>query len=115
MRQHLTVLSAFVVLLLIAQIAYAADEPIKWSAPMQYYPNQWSPTAPPPPYFYYPNGYGYQGGSFGYGTYGGSWGYTGQYQVPSAYQRQNFSGNPYGSLLFVTDGLPRLERFLYGF
>jgi len=97
MRQYLTVLLAIIVMFLFVQISHAAEEPIKWSAPMQSYPNQWSPTAPPSPYYYYPNGYGYTGGAFGYGTYGGSWNYSGQHQNTYGYQQQNFSGNPYHS------------------
>lgn len=97
MKQYLIALSALIVVFLFTQITNAADEPIKWSAPMQYYPNQWSPTAPPPPYYYYPNGYGYSAGAYGYGTYGGSWAYPGQNQYSYPYQRQNFSGNPYHS------------------
>jgi hypothetical protein len=62
-----------------------AQNPVKWSAPMNEYPNPWYPTAPPPsyynPYGYYQNPYGYYGyGNRGYGGY---------------YQQGGFSGNPY--------------------
>lgn len=98
MRQFLAVVSAVLAIVLIVHVAQAADEPIKWSAPMQQYPNSWSPTAPPAPYYYYPYGYNYSGGAYGYGTYGGPWGHAGQYQYPYGYQqRGGFSGNPYHS------------------
>jgi hypothetical protein len=79
---------------------WASADPIKWSAPMEYYPNPWSPTAAPPNYQnYYPYAaYGYGGyyGTYpGYG-YGGYGGYGGYYQggYPGT-QRGGFSGNPY--------------------
>ncbi|MGB9617169.1 MAG: hypothetical protein ACP5M0_09965 [Desulfomonilaceae bacterium] len=97
MRRFSIILSALLAAVFLICLADAADEPIKWSAPMQQYPNPWSPTAPPAPYYYYPNGYNYSGGAFGYGTYGGSWGYSGQYQGPYGYPQRGFSGNPYHS------------------
>ncbi len=49
----------------------AQAQPIKWSAPMNMYPRQWTPTPPPPPpnYGYYaPNSfYGFGGNYMGYG------------------------------------------------
>jgi hypothetical protein len=60
---------------------------VKWSAPMNQYPNQWYPTAPPPqynPYGYYYPGYGYAGA------------YGRQYQgVHGSYPQGAYSGNPY--------------------
>jgi hypothetical protein len=59
---------------------------VKWSAPMNQYPNQWYPTTPPPVY----NPYGYYYPGYGYGTYGR------QYQgVYGAYPQGGYSGNPY--------------------
>ncbi|AFM27618.1 hypothetical protein [Desulfomonile tiedjei] len=72
-----------ILLVLLSSVVVSNADPIRWSAPMNEYPTQWYPTAPPPqqnPYGYqYPAGYGY-----GYGTWG---------QYPSGYQ--GFSGNPY--------------------
>ncbi|MGO9122237.1 MAG: hypothetical protein ACLQPD_32070, partial [Desulfomonilaceae bacterium] len=62
---------------------------VKWSVPMNEYPNQWYPTAPPPaynPYGYYYPGYG-SGYAGGYGRY-----YQGGY---GAYPQGGYSGNPY--------------------
>ncbi len=63
---------------------------VKWSVPMNEYPNQWYPTTPPPvynPYGYYYPGYGYPGAYSGYGR---------QYQgVYGAYPQGGYSGNPY--------------------
>jgi hypothetical protein len=70
----------------------ALADPVKWSAPINQYPNPWSPTAAPPNYQdYYPYAaYGY-GGYPGYGGgYGGN--YSGQ---NPAYPQGGFSGNPY--------------------
>jgi hypothetical protein len=76
--------------------AVASADPVKWSAPMNQYPNQWTPTAAPPNYYnnpygyYYPSGYSPYGVSQGYGSYGG-------YQSPQQgyYPGGGFSGNPY--------------------
>jgi len=62
---------------------------VKWSVPMNEYPNQWYPTSPPPaynPYGYYYPGYG-SGYGGGYGRY-----YQGGY---GAYPQGGYSGNPY--------------------
>lgn len=67
-------------------------DPVKWSVPMDHYPNPWSPTAAPPNYQnYYPYaGYGYGGSWGGYPGYGGY--YQGGH--PGT-QQGGFSGNPY--------------------
>lgn len=73
----------------------AFADPVKWSAPINQYPNPWSPTAAPPNYQnYYPYAaYGY-GGYGGYPGYGG--GYGGHYSGQNpAYPQGGFSGNPY--------------------
>ncbi|MGB6066271.1 MAG: hypothetical protein WBG50_15830 [Desulfomonilaceae bacterium] len=80
--------------LLVCVSAFARD-PIKWSAPMNQYPNAWSPTTPPPSYGYqYPYAnYGY-GNPYAYYGYGGNYGgyYQGNYQQP---QQRGYTGNPY--------------------
>jgi len=62
---------------------------VKWSGPMNEYPNKWYTTSPPPAYipngYYYP-GYG-SGDGGGYGRY-----YQGGY---GAYPQGGYSGNPY--------------------
>jgi len=82
-----------------AMSGLASADPVKWSAPMNHYPNPWSPTAAPPNYQnYYPYaayGYGGYGAYPGYG-YGGYGGYGGYYQGGhSGAQQGGFSGNPY--------------------
>jgi len=66
----------------------AAQDTVKWSAPMHEYPNQWAPTVPPPsynnPWGNYP-----QYGGYGYGSYWGG-GYA-----PGYSQGGQWSGNPY--------------------
>ena len=63
---------------------------VKWSVPMNEYPNQWYPTAPPPvynPYGYYYPGYGYAGAYGGYGrNYQGAYG---------SFPQGGYSGNPH--------------------
>jgi hypothetical protein len=62
------------------------NDTVKWSAPMEHYPNPWTPTTAPPVY----NPYGYD--AYGYGAYG----YGGYYQQgQQGYQRGGYSGNPY--------------------
>jgi hypothetical protein len=62
---------------------------VKWSVPMNEYPNQWYPTTPPPAYN--PNGYYYPGYGSGYGGGYGRY-YQGGY---GAYPQGGYSGNPY--------------------
>jgi hypothetical protein len=84
----------FVAVILISVILLCASaygrDPIKWSAPMNEYPNSWYPTPAPPSYY---NSYGYQYPYAGYG-YGGYYGgqYQGAYQQP---QQRGYTGNPY--------------------
>jgi hypothetical protein len=78
------VIIASMLLVLWSAVA-AVSEPIRWSAPMNEYPSQWYPTAPPPQYnnqYGYGNQYPYSG--YGYGNWGGYQGGQG-----------GFSGNPY--------------------
>lgn len=63
-----------------------AQEPVKWSAPMNAYPNPWTPTTAPPTQS---NPYGYQ---YPYAAYG--YGNAAAQYYPGAYQPQ-YSGNPY--------------------
>ena len=66
-----------------------AQDPVKWSAPMNDYPTQWSPTNAPPSY-YNPYGYNYPYAAYGYGYQGN------QYQ--GGYQGGHYGGqvgNPY--------------------
>ncbi len=81
------VLAAMILIPLLVLCGQAlAQNPIKWSVPMNEYPNPWYPTAPPPSYY---NPYGYYQNPYGYHGYGG---YGGGYQN---YQQGGFSGNPY--------------------
>jgi len=62
-RKHVVVITGIIVLLSLP-VPAPAETPVKWSAPMQEYPNAWAPTAPPPSYnnpwgYQYPYGYGY--------------------------------------------------------
>ncbi len=91
-RLRILGMAVFMITLLSYNLS-AAQDPVKWSAPMTQYPNQWSPTTAPPQYAYpyvynqsaYPPGYGAEG-YWGYGT-----------QYPGYYGRaqQGYSGNPY--------------------
>ena len=66
-----------------------AQDPVKWSAPMNDYPTQWNPTAAPPSY-HNPYGYTYPYAGYGYGPYGN--------QSQGAYQGNYYggqAGNPY--------------------
>ncbi len=92
---------ALFILLLTILIAggASANDPIKWSAPMNAYPRQWTPTSPPPPQYHYPGyNYGYPGYGYGHGWYGG-YGYPGYHgggyagYPPGGYG--GYSGNPY--------------------
>ncbi|MCL5124557.1 MAG: hypothetical protein M1511_08690 [Deltaproteobacteria bacterium] len=68
------------------------QDPIKWSAPMNNYPEQWAPTPAPPQY----NQYGYYPyGAYGYGGYGQNQGYSYGYGAPSQQYGGQYSGNPY--------------------
>ena len=73
-----------VVLIILFSAAVAASEPLKWSAPMNQYPSQWYPSAPPPQNYNNPYGYQYPYSGYGYGNWGN---YQGAYG--------GFSGNPY--------------------
>lgn len=66
-----------------------AQDPVKWSAPMNEYPTQWNPTTAPPSY-YNPYGYTYPYAGYGYGYYGNQ--YQGGYQ---GNQYGGQTGNPY--------------------
>ncbi|MGD9818761.1 MAG: hypothetical protein AB7V04_08665 [Desulfomonilaceae bacterium] len=66
-----------------------AQDPVKWSAPMNEYPSPWSPTNAPPSY-YNPYGYNYPYAAYGYGYYGNQ--YQGGY---GANQYGGYTGNPY--------------------
>src|SRR5208283_3819179 len=87
----------FVAVIMIPAIFLCASvygqDPIKWSAPMNEYPNSWYPSAAPPPSYYNPYGNQYPYAGYGYG-YGGYYGgnYQGAYQQP---QQRGYSGNPY--------------------
>jgi hypothetical protein len=63
---------------------------VKWSAPMNEYPNRWYPTSPPPvynPYGYYYPGYGYYPGAYS--------GYGRNNQAYRGVPQGAYSGNPY--------------------
>lgn len=68
-----------------ANVAGAAS-PVKWSAPMEHYPNQWAPAPAPQNYQNYPYGY--------YPGYGAD-GSNGQNYQNNYQNYQGFSGNPY--------------------
>ena len=72
-----------------------AQDPIKWSAPLNNYPEQWSPTPAPPQYNQYGYGYSYPYAAYGYGGYGQNQGYSYGYSAPPARQYGGqYSGNP---------------------
>ncbi|MDQ7783804.1 MAG: hypothetical protein RDU20_13055 [Desulfomonilaceae bacterium] len=99
MRSRVVATMAGISAILLVCAAAWADDPIKWSAPMSHYPNQWSPTPEPPNYFnpygyrypYYGYGYGYGHGGHAYYGYGSGGYMQGQQNAVG----QNFSGNPY--------------------
>lgn len=80
------------VLILACALPAAAQDTVKWSAPMYEYPTQWAPTTPPPsynnPWGYYP-----AYGGYGYGSYWGG-AYAPGYQQGGQWGGQ-WSGNPY--------------------
>lgn len=90
MRRGFTlIVLVFVVAMAIPGIV-CADDPIKWSAPLSAYPNQWTPTTPPPAYgSQYANQYPY-----GY-PYGGYQPYGAPSPVWQRAYAPGFSGNPY--------------------
>lgn len=109
MKRHLILLAAIIVPALIICVSASAADPLKWSAPMSQYPNQWSPSAAPPqqqyygyPQYNYADPYGY--GAYGYGGYGyGGYGYGGNYGPHPGFPRPGYrqfnrgqvSGNSY--------------------
>jgi hypothetical protein len=103
-RSHLVLGIAVIAATVLLGTFALANDPIKWSAPMGHYPNQWVPT-PAPPTYNNPYGYRYPYYGYGYGPqdyYGhGAWGQAGyapgnqsavQQQYPG---RPQYSGNPY--------------------
>lgn len=83
----------FLLLILFCNTIMAQD-PIKWSAPMNHYPEQWSPTPAPPQYN--PYGYSYYPyGAYGYGGYGQNQAYSYGYGAPAQQYGGQYSGNPY--------------------
>jgi len=101
MRCHVVLSVAIISAILILCVSAWANDPIKWSAPMNHYPNQWAATAEPPSY-HNPYGYRYPYAGYGYGAYGGydthgfgSTGYAGYMQGNQGVPQQTFSGNPY--------------------
>ncbi|MCX5862810.1 MAG: hypothetical protein WCG29_13160 [Desulfomonile sp.] len=93
MKLGLILTTAMIVSALCLCAAFAVEDPVKWSAPIDQYPSQWSPTSPPPAY-YSPYGYQYDH-PYGYGQYGGQWGYGGNYQGSQRPAQQGPYGNPY--------------------
>lgn len=112
MKRHLILIAAIIGFALVVGVSASVAEPLKWSAPMSRYPNQWAPsTAPPQQYYGYgypqhdqvdPYGYGMHGhGAYGYGY--GAYGYGGNYGPHPGLPRPGrgqfhpgqFSGNPY--------------------
>ncbi len=95
MRSHLIMSVAIISVLLVLCVSVWANDPIKWSAPMNHYPNQWAPTPEPPRYY---NPYGYRNPYYGYG-YGGydyyGYGSYGNMQGGQPAPQRGFSGNPY--------------------
>ncbi len=100
MKTRFMIVAVIVIPAILVCVSAFARDPIKWSAPMNQYPNAWSPTAPPPTY-YNPYGYQYPYANYGYGNpnayygYGGNYGagyYQGTYQQP---QQSGNTGNPY--------------------
>ena len=83
-----------IVLALVAAVTLpgmaCADEPIKWSAPLSAYPNNWAPTTTPPAYVdQYANQHPY------WGAYGGNQSYPGTAPSWQRAYAPGFSGNPY--------------------
>ena len=94
MTRRLIMTASMIMTALFLTGALAADDPVKWSAPMDHYPSQWAPSSPPPTY-YNPYGYQYSYDPYGYGPSGGNWGYSGNYQGSQSQVQQGFSGNPH--------------------
>jgi len=101
MTRRLTMM-IFICFLAASLPAVTLADPVKWSAPMNQYPNPWTPTAAPPNYYnnpygysYYPSGYAPYGVYPGYGAQGGN-------QAPQQgyYPGGGFSGNPYHPYYF---------------
>lgn len=92
--RHIVIIGGIIALLSPWGVALAQDT-IKWSAPMNHYPNPWTPTAPPPSY-YNPWGYQYPYAAYGYGPYWGGY-YSNAYQGyrQGGYQRGQNPGYNY--------------------
>ena len=100
MRRFLAAVCAIAACMVVLIGSPSVADPLKWSAPLNAYPNQWVPTPEPPNPYNNPYAYGYYPYSgYGYGAqnyYGyGSYGYAGGYQAYPGYQNGGFSGNPY--------------------
>ena len=98
MRAQRALIAAIVACVLVTIGSLSTADPVKWSAPMSAYPNQWV-SSPEPPNYYNPYGYRYPYAGYGYGPhdyYGyGTQGYAAGYPGYSGYQQSGFSGNPY--------------------
>lgn len=78
----------------LSSAAVFAQDPVKWSAPADQYPQQWSPAPAPPVY----DPYGYS--QYAYGAYGGGYGQNQGHSYGYGMPNQNYgagyySGNPY--------------------
>lgn len=88
-------MTIILVSILAASVPVAASaDPVKWSAPMNQYPNPWTPSAAPPNYYNNPYNYYYPSGYTPYGVYPG---YGNQAPQQGYYPGGGFSGNPYNS------------------
>ncbi len=89
MKKVSIIIAATAIFLLFVCALVFAQQPVRWSAPMELYPNPWSPTQPPPTY----NNYSSQDPYDPYGYWSGNGGqYAGWNQ---AYSQSGATGNPY--------------------
>ena len=88
---------SLIMIVFLCPVNSLAQDPVKWSAPADHYPEQWNPTPAPP--VYNPYGYSYYpyGGAYGYEGQGHNQAYSYGYGMP--YQNYGggyyYSGNPY--------------------
>jgi len=94
MRESLMIAFLTLFCLVLAVGGVMAQDPVKWSAPMNQYPEQWSPSPAPPQYN--PYGYSYYPyGAYGYGGDGQNQAYSYGYPAPAQQYGGAYSGNPY--------------------
>lgn len=96
MNTRAAIICSLIMTVFLGSLNSFAQDPVKWSAPADQYPEPWNPTPAPP--VYNPYGYSYYPyGAYGYEGQGHNQAYSYGYGMP--YQNYGggyyYSGNPY--------------------